>query len=100
MTGQPRARWYRSEGTDLLIDVRVQARAARAAIGAVVNDRLQVRLTSPPIDGRANAELCALICEAFSLARSRIVLARGAKRREKQLRVLGCTQLPPSLAGR
>lgn len=94
------ARWHRIDGADLLLDVRVQARAARAAIGAVVNDRLRVHLTSPPVDGRANTQLRALIAEVFSIARSRIVLTRGARGRDKQLRVLGCTALPSSLASR
>lgn len=94
------ARWYRGEGADLILNVRVQARAAHAALGEVVNDRLQVRLASPPVDGRANAELCALIAEAFDVARSRVVLVRGERSREKQLRVLGCTHVPASLTRR
>lgn len=94
------SRWQRIDGADLLLDVRVQARASRAAVGGVVNDRLRVHLTSPPVDGRANAQLCALIAEVFSVARSRVVLTRGATSRDQQLRILGRTELPASLASR
>lgn len=93
-------RWYRIDGADLVLRIRVQARASRSTIEAVVNDRLRVRLTSPPVDGRANAQLCALIATAFAIAPSCIVLTRGARSREKEVRIRGCTRLPPALAHR
>jgi uncharacterized protein (TIGR00251 family) len=83
-----------------VLHVRVQPRAARAVIEGVVNARLKVRLTSPPVDGKANAQLCALIAETFGVARSRVVVSRGLTSRDKQVRIAGHTEIPATLASR
>jgi uncharacterized protein YggU (UPF0235/DUF167 family) len=50
---------------------------------------LVVRVTAPPVDGRANDALCALIAKRAGVARGRVTIVRGAAAREKVLRVEG-----------
>jgi uncharacterized protein YggU (UPF0235/DUF167 family) len=50
---------------------------------------LVVRVTAPPIDGRANAALCALIAKRAGVAKGRVTVVRGAAAREKVVRVDG-----------
>jgi uncharacterized protein (TIGR00251 family) len=45
------------------------------------------RLKSPPVDGRANEELIALVASAFRCRRSDVTLKAGAASRTKILRV-------------
>jgi uncharacterized protein len=69
--------------------VRLQPRARREEIlgeraGAVV-----IRVTAPPVDGKANAALCALVAKAAGVAPSRVSVVRGHAARDKVVRVEG-----------
>jgi uncharacterized protein (TIGR00251 family) len=69
------------------IRVRLTPRAAREQISAGDGGSYLVRVTAPPVDGRANDALCRLIARRAGVAPSRVTLLRGAKGREKVLRV-------------
>jgi hypothetical protein len=46
-------------------------------------------VTAPPVDGRANEALCRLIADRAGVAPSRVSVVRGAKARDKVVRVEG-----------
>jgi uncharacterized protein YggU (UPF0235/DUF167 family) len=71
------------------IRVRLTPRAAREQIAAGESGAYLVRVTAPPVDGRANEALCRLIARRAGVAPSRVTLVRGAKSREKVLSVEG-----------
>ena len=71
------------------IRVRLTPRAAREHIAPGEGDGYVVRVTAPPVDGRANDALCRLIARRAGVAPSRVTLVRGAKSREKTLSVEG-----------
>jgi uncharacterized protein len=48
-----------------------------------------VRVTAPPVDGRANDALRRLIANRAGVAPSRVTLVRGEKSRDKTLSVEG-----------
>jgi len=48
-----------------------------------------IRVTAPPVDGKANDALCRLIARAAGVARSRVSVIRGQTAREKVVRVDG-----------
>jgi len=73
----------------LLVGVRVVPRAARDAVMGVRDGRLLVRLTAPPIEGRANAALVRLVARALGVPRGRVGIASGAGSRTKRLRIEG-----------
>ena len=68
------------------IAVRVTPRAARNAV-LVDGDRLRVTVTTIPEDGKANAAVIKLLAKALGVAKSRLVLLRGATSRDKVFRV-------------
>jgi uncharacterized protein len=71
------------------IRVRLTPRAAREQIAPADADAYLVRVTAPPVDGRANDALCRLIARRAGVAPSRVTLVRGAKAREKVVSVEG-----------
>jgi uncharacterized protein (TIGR00251 family) len=71
--------------------VRVQPRAARDEIVGWRADALGVRVTAPPIEGRANAAVAALVAGALDLPPSAVQVVRGQRGRDKWLRVVGLT---------
>jgi uncharacterized protein len=78
----------RAEGT---LAVRVQPRAARDEIVGERDGALVVRLTAPPVEGRANEALCRLLARRLGVAPGRVTVVGGARARTKRVRVEGLT---------
>ncbi|MFN8497781.1 MAG: DUF167 domain-containing protein [Anaerolineae bacterium] len=78
--------------------VYVQPRASRTQIVGLHGDALRVRLTAPPVEGRANEALIALLAGTLKLPRSRIAIVGGETARTKSVEVEGLS--PPDVAAR
>ena len=48
-----------------------------------------IRVTAPPVDGKANAALCALVAKRAGVPPSRVEVVRGSTARDKVVRVEG-----------
>jgi uncharacterized protein (TIGR00251 family) len=78
--------------TGRLLRVRVQPRASRSEIvGWRADGVLSVRVAAPPVEGRANAAVAALLAGALDLRPSAVTVERGARGRDKLVRVEGVT---------
>jgi uncharacterized protein (TIGR00251 family) len=71
------------------IRVRVLPRAAREEIAGERSGALLVRLTAPPVEGRANEALCRLLAKRLGVGRTRVTVVRGGASRDKLVRVEG-----------
>jgi hypothetical protein len=73
------------------IRVRVQPRAKRTEIAGERGGALLVRVTAPPVEGRANdaLRLRKLIAKHAGVAPSRVEVVRGTGGRDKVVRVRG-----------
>ena len=89
--------WFRRDGTDLILQIRVQPRASNDALAGVIGDYLKVRLTAPPVEGRANEHLIAYLAKLFGVPKSSVILERGATSQRKQLRIRTPKRLPENL---
>lgn len=86
--------WYRWDGDDLLLTVKVQPRASRDAFAEPLGDALKIRLTAPPVDGKANAHLIAFLAKTFGVPKSDVLLEAGDASRNKRLRIQKPRRLP------
>jgi uncharacterized protein len=71
------------------VSVRVQPRARRDELAGEGDGALLVRVTAPPVDGRANDAACRLIARHLRIAPSRVSVVRGASARDKLVEVEG-----------
>jgi len=69
--------------------VRLQPRASRSEVTGERDGAVLVRVTAPPVDGKANAALCTLLARMAGVAPSRVSVVRGATGRNKVVRVEG-----------
>jgi uncharacterized protein (TIGR00251 family) len=87
----------------VIIRLFVQPRASKNQLAGIVEDELKVRLTSPPVDGAANALCIKYFAKLLGIAKSELELVAGEKSRHKRLlvkfgnlgalrRTLGATQ--------
>jgi uncharacterized protein (TIGR00251 family) len=72
------------------IRVKVIPGAKKNEIAEVMEDgRLRVRLTAPPVEGRANQALIKLLAKMFGLPKSSINIVSGERNRNKRLHLGG-----------
>ncbi len=81
--------WLRDISGGVEIDLLVAPGASRTAFAGVHDERLKLRITAPPVDGRANAAVQKAIAKALHVPRSDVEIARGHTSRRKQVRVVG-----------
>ena len=74
-----------------LLRVRVQPRASRDEVVAWDGVTLRVRVSAAPVDGEANEALVAFLARSFRVPRSAVTLVRGARGRDKLVRIYGCS---------
>jgi len=71
----------------LTIKVRPNARAP--TLEQLADGTWRAELRSPPIEGRANAELIALVARHFGVPKRAVAVERGARGRTKRVSVEG-----------
>ena len=80
--------WYRWDGDDLVLNLRVQPKASRdRLVGPHGEDAFKVTLTAPPVDGKANVHLIRFLAKAFGVPRARVVIEHGESGRSKRVRI-------------
>ncbi|QMV62932.1 hypothetical protein DFO61_3812 [Ectopseudomonas oleovorans] len=87
--------FYRWDGEDLILDCHLQPKASKDEFAGLHGERLKIRLTAPPVDGKANAHLQAFLAKAFGVAKSQVSLESGELNRQKRLRIRAPQNLPP-----
>jgi uncharacterized protein (TIGR00251 family) len=73
------------------VAIRLQPRAKREEVVGERAGAIVIRVTAPPVDGKANAALCAFIAKAAGVSASRVDVVRGQTSRDKVVRVDGVT---------
>ncbi len=76
----------------ITIDVLVKPRSSRGGIEGVQEGKLKVKISAPPVDGKANEQLTEIISEALGVPKSGIEIIRGRTSRQKTLRVAGLSR--------
>lgn len=92
--------WFRWDGEDLLLWVRVQPRASRDGFAEVLDDAIKIRITAPPVEGKANAHLGAWLARQFRVAKSAVRIESGETSRRKRVRICDPVQIPSALSDR
>lgn len=88
------ADFYRWEGEVLHLFVRVQPKASSDAFAEIQEERIKVRITAPPVDGKANEHLVKFIAKACGVAKSQVEIKSGETGRNKHICVSRPKRLP------
>jgi uncharacterized protein len=71
------------------IAVRVKPRARRDELAGERDGALLVRVTAPPVEGRANDAVRKLLAKELGIAAGRVSVVRGASSRDKIVDIEG-----------
>ena len=73
----------------LTLAVHVRPGGRRDAIDGTFDGVLAVRVSAPPVDGRANEAVRRLLADAFGVARSEVTIVGGHGARRKRVEIDG-----------
>jgi uncharacterized protein (TIGR00251 family) len=69
--------------------VRIQPRSSRDEIVGLHGDALKIRLTAPPVEGKANQALTKFLAKRLRVPPSDVEILTGHTSRQKRVRVSG-----------
>ena len=88
----------RRDGDDLLLHCYLQPRASKNEVIGEHDGAIKIRITAPPVDGEANAELVRFLAKQFGVGKTAVVIESGASGRRKTVRIMRPARTPDWLA--
>ena len=76
----------------MILHLYVQPRARRNGFAGAVHGEWKLRLTAPPVEGKANDACVAFLARGLGIARSRVRLLSGQKSRHKVVELVGVSE--------
>jgi len=73
----------------ILLKVYLQPKSSRNEVVGLYRDGIKVKVTAPPVEGKANEALIRFLAREFGISPSCIEIIRGLHSREKTLRISG-----------
>ncbi len=75
-----------------ILKIRLIPRASKNEVVGFSQEILKVRVSAPPIEGRANRDLAKLLSRALGVSARDIQIVKGQRSRNKLVRVQGLTR--------
>jgi len=89
MTSDELAQALKSADGGVILSCHVQPNASRTAVSGMYGTELKIALKSPPVDGKANKELCRFLTNTFALSSSSAEVISGQTSRKKRVFLRG-----------
>lgn len=81
--------YVKEEKDGVFFKVRVQPRSSRNQVAGLYEDAVKIRLTAPPVDGKANEACRAYLAELLAVPRSQVAIVSGHAGRNKVIKITG-----------
>ena len=81
-----------SSGNEIRISVRVSPNASKSEVVGFTDNILRVKVSAPPVKGKANKELVALLSQVLGVDKSRVSIIKGHTSRNKVIAIDGLSQ--------
>lgn len=73
---------------------RVQPRSCEDKFTDIIAGHIKLRITAPPIDGKANAHIISFLAKYFKVKKTDIELISGTTGKNKRIQICKPKQLP------
>lgn len=73
----------------IVFNIRVVPRSSKSELAGIQEDALKVKITAPPVEGKANEECIKLIADKLGVRKSRVAIISGHKSKRKTIAVSG-----------
>ena len=81
----------------VVLNCHLQPKARADEIVGLHGDALKIRITAPPVDGKANQHLIRFLAELFQVRQQDVELLSGETSRSKRLAIHNVTKIPETL---
>ena len=71
----------------MILQIKVKPNARESSLAQAADGAWSAQLKSPPVDGKANAELIELVARHFRRPKSAVSIKSGASGRMKRVRI-------------
>lgn len=71
----------------VVLSLHVQPGAKQTGFAGLHGEAMKIRLAAPPVDGKANAALCAFLAQFCGVPKSAVTLLSGETSRAKRVRI-------------
>ncbi len=85
---------YKWQEKDLILHVQIQPKSSKDEVVGMIGENLKIKITAPPIDGKANEHLCRFIAKVFNVSKSQVSILKGETSKIKTLLIKQPQQLP------
>ncbi|MEW5802791.1 MAG: DUF167 domain-containing protein [bacterium] len=73
--------------------MRIQPNARKNEVVGIGEDQIvKIRITAPPVDGKANKECIKFLAKVLEVSKSQVAIVGGEKARSKAVRIFGISQ--------
>ena len=79
----------RETGNGVVFRIRVVPRASRSEAAGFQDDALKLRITAPPVEGKANEACIALLAELLAVKKGQVAIIAGQTAKTKTVAVEG-----------
>jgi len=83
--------WATEKAGGVELKFLLQPRAVQSQIMGIHGGEIKVRIQAPPIDGRANQELCRFLSKSLRIPQRAVQIVSGASSRHKRVFIKGKT---------
>jgi uncharacterized protein (TIGR00251 family) len=73
--------------------IRVLPRSSKCELAGIQGNALKIRITAPPVEGRANEECIRFLASLFNVKKIRIAIEAGHKSKNKRVSIAGLTSV-------
>lgn len=71
----------------VIVNVRVIPRASKSEIVGIYDGALKIRISAPPVDGAANAEIVRFLSKTFGVSKSDVFILSGETSKNKRIKI-------------
>ena len=79
-------------GGNVAFLVQVLPRSSQCKLVGCQGDYLKIKITAPPVDGRANEECIRFLADVFGVKKDQVHIVGGLKAKKKTIAIKGLTR--------
>ena len=76
----------------VLLKLKVLPRSSRCEIIGPHGDALKIKVTAPPVEGRANEEIVEFLAETLGIKKGQVAIVSGNLSKRKTVAITGCNR--------
>ena len=93
-TNEPCFSW---QDPELHLSCKLQPKASKDEFVEVADGRVKIRITAPPVDGKANKHLIKFLAKQFKVPQSNVTIISGETNKLKRIKIVAPQTIPIEL---